>query len=248
MKRYIFLLCILFAINSFAEDNRITVANQAYIDANYDEAIQGYNEVLNSGMESSGLYYNLGNSYYKIGNLPRAIINYERALLLNPNDKDTKYNLEMCNSQITDKLDNVGEFFLSAWFKRFMNSNKSDNWATISIICFIISLTSLSIFLLSRSRSIKQLFFYLSILSIVISILTFNFSSNQKSLLTNRNNAIIFEASVTVKSSPSVEGTELFILHEGTKVEILESVSNWNRIQLSDGNVGWAPAQTMEII
>jgi tetratricopeptide (TPR) repeat protein len=232
----------------FAEDARFINANELFTQAKFQEAAIAYEEILNSGVESGGVYYNLGNAYYKTGNLPKAILNYERALLMLPHDKDIRYNLEMANSQITDKLDTVDEFFIINWYHNFKNSTKSDTWALISILGFILSLTSIAIFLFSRPKGIKQISFFMGIILFLISLISFNFSANQKDKLTNRNSAIIFTPSVTIKSSPSASGTELFILHEGTKVRVIEKVSNWYRIQISDGNEGWAPEKSMEII
>jgi tetratricopeptide (TPR) repeat protein len=247
-KLLIYIATVIIATPLIAEDARFEQANLLYTDAKYQEAITTYEEILNSGLESGELYFNLGNSYYKSGNLPKSILYYERAKLILPHDKDIQYNLEMANSQITDKLDTIGEFFLSSWLNTFMNSTKSDNWAIISLISFTICVLLIAIFLFSRNRNLKQLSFFIGILILFGSVVAFNFSAKQKQKLTERNTAIIFAPSVTIKSSPSKGGTELFILHEGTKVSILEQVSDWYRIQISDGNEGWAPMQSMEII
>jgi len=250
MKRLTIYFLLLFTIsfNNIYGNERYVKANSLFADGKYEDAASIYEELLNSGLENGSLYYNLGNSYYKLGNLPKAIINFERAKLLNPQDKDVKYNLEICSSQITDKLDTIGEFFLITWFKSFRNMANSDMWAIISIITFIITVLSIALFLFARSRGVKQIFFYLGVLTIIISIITNIFSFQQKKALTNRNFAIIFSPSVTIKSSPSQGGTELFILHEGTKVKVLETVGDWSRVQISDGNEGWAPSTTIEVI
>ncbi len=251
MKRIIFLFISVFfiSVSSFASnDTRFDKANELFQNQKYSEAITTYEEILSSGMESGEVYFNLGNAYYKAGNLPKAILNYERAKLILPHDKDIAYNLQMVNSQITDKLETVGEFFLISWFKNFRNTTKSDTWAIISIVTFALGLLLLAIFMFTRSKSIKQIAFFSAIILILVCITSISFSAKQKNMLTKRNSAIIFEPSVTIKSSPSVSGTELFILHEGTKVKVLESVSDWYRIQISDGNDGWLPSSTVEII
>ncbi len=249
MKYLVLYSILLFGIQlSHAENSSFEDGNNLFKEGKYQEAIDSYESIINSGLESGALYYNLGNAYYKNNNIPKAILNYERAQLLLPHDKDIKYNLGLCNSKITDKLKTVDEFFLITWFKNLRNKTKSDTWAFISILSFFITIISAGFFLFSRSRSLKQIFFALGIFLLLFTILTFDFSANQKSLLTNRDHAIIFEPSVAIKSSPSDSGTELFILHEGTKVKVIETVGGWNRIQISDGNEGWAPAQTMEVI
>ncbi len=247
-KLAIYIICLL-AVNSiYAQDTRFEKGNTLFSEEKYEEAINTYSEILNSGVESSEVYFNLGNAYYKSGKLPEAILNFERALLLTPHDKDVKYNLEMVNTQITDKLESVGEFFLLKWYNDFKSTNKSDNWAIISIITFAISVLGFGIFLFSRRRVLKQLSFSGAIILLVVSLFTFSFSSSQKEKLTNRNSAIIFEPSVSVKSSPSAGGTDLFILHEGTKVNILEELGEWRRIVIRDGNEGWMPATAIEVI
>ena len=232
----------------YAQDTRFAKANELFGAEKYEEAVTAYAEILNSGVESGALYYNLGNAYYKSGKLPEAILNFERALLLSPHDKDIRYNLEMANLQITDKLDTVGEFFLVNWFNNFKNKTKSDTWALISIIAFVLSILGIGLFLFARKRALKQVSFSMAIVLFVISFLAFNFSASQKEKLTDRKSAIIFAPSISVKSSPSSGGTDLFILHEGTKVNILEQVSDWNRVVISDGNEGWIPASAIEII
>ncbi len=247
-KILLYTILVMMAGSVFAEDARFIKANELFTDAKFLEAANAYEEILNSGVESGEVYYNLGNAYYKTGNLPKAILNYERALLMLPHDKDIRYNLEMANTQITDKLETVDEFFMITWYHNFKNSTKSDTWALISILAFIVSITSIAFFLFSSTKGIKQISFFLSIILFLISLISFNFSANQKDKLTNRSSAIIFTPSVTIKSSPSASGTELFILHEGTKVRVIEKVSDWYRIQISDGNEGWAPEKSMEVI
>ncbi|WP_075590083.1 tetratricopeptide repeat protein [Labilibacter marinus] len=249
MKKLItYIICFVAFINIHAQDNRFENGNTFFSEEKYEEAIEAYSEILDSGVESTEVYFNLGNAYYKTGKLPEAILSYERALLLSPNDKDVKYNLEMANMQVTDKLETVGEFILISWFEDFKNTNKSDSWAIISIIAFVLAALMIGFFFLSRSRAIKQFSFGMSILLVIVSVAAFNFAGAQKDRLTNRNTAIIFEPSVSIKSSPSAGGTDLFILHEGTKVEILEEVQGWNRIEISDGNDGWLPSSTIETI
>jgi tetratricopeptide (TPR) repeat protein len=249
MKKYILYIVSLFTFYSvYADDNRLHIANQLYGKGSYEKAITNYEGILNSGLESATLYYNLGNAYYKQGKLSYAILNYERALLLSPQNKDIRYNLEMANSQIIDKLQNVDRFFLTSWYNNFKSTTKSDTWAILSIIAFTLTILALIIYLFSNVRLTRQISFYLSILLFVISMVSLNFSAKQKKLLTNRDNAIIFDPSVSIKSSPSPSGKDLFILHEGTKVTILETLGEWQRIEISDGNDGWIPSSAMIII
>lgn len=250
MKRLILYTLVLLSFTpAYAqEDNRYQNANALFTEGKYNEAISAYSDILKTGVESAELYYNLGNAYYKSGQLPQAILNFERALLLAPHDKDIRYNLEMSNMQITDKIETVGEFFLVTWFNDFKNKTKSDTWALISVAAFAIAVLSFGIFLFARRKNLKQASFGAAIVLIVLAIVAFNFSAAQKNRLTQRNSAIVFEPSVNVKSSPSKGGTDLFILHDGTKVKILEELGEWNRIEIRDGSEGWIPASAIEVI
>ena len=249
MKRFLlYTICLICFTPVMAEDLRFEEANTYFSEEKYEEAITTYEEILNSNVESADLYYNLGNAYYKTAQLPKAILNYERAILLSPHDKDIRYNLEMVNTQITDKLENVGKFFLAEWFNSFKNTTKSDTWAIISISAFGLFIISLGIFFFSRQSAIKQISFFIGIIFFFGSFFAFNFSGAQKNKLVHRDTAIIFEPSVSIKSSPSTGGKDLFILHEGTKVKILESLMEWKRVQISDGNEGWIHSSTIEVI
>ena len=237
-----------FAIKMNAADDRFEKANALYSEGKYPEAVEVYEEILKSGMEAPELYYNLGNAYYRSGYLPSAILNYERALLLAPQERDIRYNLELAYGQTSDKLGKVDEFFLARWFESLRSSTDSDKWAIISVILFILSLTVLFIYFFSQTTIIRKISFFFAILFVTGSFVTFSFSYNQKYRLINRNRAIIFSPSVTVRSSPDRSGTELFVLHEGTRVEILQTLGEWYEVELDDGNKGWMPFASVEII
>jgi len=230
------------------QDNRLHKANQLYADGDFDSAIEVYEDVLKSGMEAPQLYYNLGNAYYRNGLLPAAILNYERALLLAPQDKDIRYNLNLAYGQITDKIEPVGVFFITRWFANFRNSTDSDTWAIISIITFILFLTGLLFYFFARTSLFRKIAFFITLFSFLTSITTLAFSYHQKQRLVNRDRAIVFSPSVTVRSAPEGSGTELFVLHEGTKVKILQRIKNWSEVELQDGSIGWMHEEHLEII
>ncbi len=232
----------------WAEDTRFEQGNDLYSQGQFEEAIESYKSILETNIESAELYFNMANAYYKIGKLPESILNYERALLLKPHDKDIIYNRDLAATQITDKIETVGEFFLVSWFKSFRDSSKSDTWAIISVCCFIVAIFLAALFFLSKKSIVKQISFYGGIVLLVVCFATFNFSGAQKRTLTHRNTAIVFSPSATVKSSPSAQGTELFVLHEGTKVKVLETIGEWNRIEISDGSDGWLPTNAIVVI
>ena len=168
VKYALIFLLIISSINTFAADERFVKANTFYSEGMFQEAIEAYEEILKTGVESSELYYNLGNSYYRNGFLPSAILNYERALLLAPHDRDIRYNLELAYSQTADKIETVGEFFISRWFSSLRGSSDSDTWAMVSIVLFICSLVSIFFYFFSRTTIIRKISFYAAILLIVV--------------------------------------------------------------------------------
>lgn len=249
MKQVIILFVFCLSLGMVqAQDERFEAANKSYSDGEFQSAIESFEEILSTGVESGELYFNLGNAYYKNGELAKAILNYERALLLKPHDKDIKYNLELANTQTTDKIESVGEFFLSVWVSGIRNKTTSDTWAYIGIASFLLTLIFAAFFFFSNSVLLKKAGFYLGIGLLFASFASLAFSNSQKNKLTNRNNAIVFTPSLTVKSSPDASGTEIFILHEGTKVEILSTLGQWKEIQIADGTVGWIEETSITII
>ena len=197
---------------------------------------------------SPEIYYNLGNSYYKLKNYPKAIINYERALLLSPGDEDVKFNLDMARANIVDKIDVVDRSFISIWFESIRNRASSDSWAVIAIVSFILFLIGIFFYIFSKHIILKKIGFFGGAILLLISIYANVVSYKQQQKILERNTAIIISPSVTIKSSPSESGTELFILHEGTKVRVTDKVGEWSEIKIDDGNSGWIKASAMEII
>jgi tetratricopeptide (TPR) repeat protein len=224
---------------AFKPDSLVKIGNNLYANGQYFQAINTYEQVLDSGFEASELYFNLGNAYYKLNNIALAILNYERAKILNPYDEDIKHNLAIANAYVVDKIDIIPEFFLKNWIKKIVNYTNSDNWAIMSISAFILFLLLFLIYLFSPGIELKKLSFWLGMLVFFISVSTFYFSIKRKQFLTLKNSAIILTPTVTAKSSPFESGINLFIIHEGTKVSIEDSIDVWNEIKLSDGKKGW---------
>jgi hypothetical protein len=177
-----------------------------------------------------------------------ALLNLERAKLFAPNDEDIDYNLNLLREHTIDKIDVIPEFFLVKWYKQLLATASSNNWAIMSSVAFVLFLIFLSFYLYSQKIWIKKSTFVISIFVLLFSISTFVFSYQQKKALSVRNSAIIVSPSVTVKSSPDESGTELFQLHEGTKVYVQDSLSNWREIRLTDGNMGWIKFDNIAII
>ena len=207
-----------------------------------------YMRLLQQG-ESAEVYYNLGNSYYKSGDIARAILNYERALLLEPGNGDVRANLEIARAKTIDQVTPMPEIFFIGWFKSLINCLSIDAWAGWGIACFILFLACLCLFFYSKSVRQKKAGFFAGMAWIVLAILCNVFALQQKKALTERDKAIVLSPSVTVRSTPSESGTSLFILHEGHKVEIKDdTMREWKEIRLEDGKVGWLPTSAIEVI
>lgn len=230
------------------EDVTKAEGDSAYMRDDYASAIQVYEALLSKG-EAADLYYNLGNSYYKAGEIARAILNYERALLLQPGNGDIRANLEIARSKTVDKVEPVPEIFFVSWTKSLINSMSVDSWAVCGIVCFLLLIISLYFFIFSKQTGLKKAGFICGILFLVVTIVANVFAGQQKDELVNRNSAIVINPSVTVRSTPSESGTSLFILHEGHKVDVKDStMKDWKEIRLEDGKVGWVPASAIEVI
>src|SRR5574344_1120178 len=237
--------------DSISKERELTVADadSAYIKADYLTAIRMYEEILKDKGFSAGLYMNMGNAYYKIDEIAKAILNYERAYLLDPSDSNIKFNLELARTKTVDRVVPINQLFLIVWVNKLISVLNINQWSVMIIIFFIVSLLSLAVYFFTKRRTIKKISFYFLSVFFVFSILSYIFASTQMNSLKHRDTAIIMSPSVTVKSTPSDSGTELFIIHEGRKVKILDnSMKEWVEIELEDGNTGWIQVKDMEII
>lgn len=223
-------------------------ANELYAASDYAKAINLYQNIVADGNESASLYFNLGNCYFKNGEITKAILNYERAKKLKPNDEDIQFNLELMNQFVVDKIEPLPRPFFVKGIENSMNLFSSNQWAKMSIAGFVLALILALTYLFSRNLTFRKLSFTLSIIVLSLTILTFIFSAKQKSKLNQHNYAIIFSPTVTVKASPAESGTDLFVIHEGLKVQLIDNLNNWIEIRLSDGNTGWVQKGVLEII
>lgn len=225
-----------------------SLADSAYIRSDFTTAIQIYEMILRKG-ESADIYYNLGNSYYKVGDIAKAILNYERALILKPANEDVISNLEIARGKTVDKVTDVPELFFITWLKVIINSMGIQSWAIIAISFFLLFIVSIYFFFFSTKIVARKIFFSLALFSLVFCVIANISAAFQRRVRLNRMNAIIISPSVTIRSTPNDNGTSLFILHEGRKVFIKDdSMKDWKEIQLEDGNVGWVKKNDLEVI
>jgi tetratricopeptide (TPR) repeat protein len=233
---------------SASPDSLLSKANQYYIDGNFDQAAELYQILVDSGYHNAELYYNLGNSYFKLNRIHYSIINFERAHILKPYDEDIEFNLEYARTFTIDRIEPIPVFFLVKWYRSVKGMLTSNAWAWVSLGLFAATLIFALLFWFSFSAIRKRLFFSLGIITLTLFIFSSVFSAQEKKRLSLRNEAIVFQTVVTVKSSPGESGKELFILHSGTKVTITKTIGNWVEIRIIDGNKGWIPSNTIELI
>jgi len=223
----------------------IKEANKVYISGDFQKAVELYEKLVKSGYSATELYFNLGNSYYRIGDYKSAILNYERAKKLNPNDDNIQINLDFCQKFVVDKIEVVPKFFLINWMDSFLNWFSSKGWSLISIFTFVGFLGLALTFLFTKSLFFRKLGFYFGIISFFISCISFYAAYAQNQKLTSHDTGIIFSQSVSVKSAPNESGTVLFVIHEGLKVAITNRSEGWKEIKLADGKVGWLPNEAI---
>ncbi|MBN2669050.1 MAG: tetratricopeptide repeat protein [Bacteroidales bacterium] len=219
-----------------------------YDQSQYQKAIDIYESLISQRIESAELYYNLGNAYYKVKNVPLAIANYERALKLDPNDEDTKFNLRLVKAQTVDKIDSIEVFFIQQWIDAIVGLAGTNAWAIWSIFTFVLSLAILLLFFFSHSIRLKKWSFSVSIILLVISLLSLSASYRQKTLMFDTQYAVIVHGSVNIKSSPDDNSTSIFILHSGTKMQVLDQIQEWYKVKIDNGNTGWVKTDDVEMI
>lgn len=247
------ILLITFTSSSLIANNRTNYelfqkANQYYKEKKFSKAITTYNELINKGIVNSDIYYNLGNAYFKNAQVAEAILFYERALKLNPDDEDIKFNLKIANLKIVDKINPVPKLFFIEWYESAYKTFSSETWAKLLVITIWSFFSLLLIYFLVYNITIRKIAFFSSLFSLILIILFTIFAAEQYSNENSKNEAIILSPTVYVKNSPDEKSTDLFILHQGTKVKILDKVDTWNKIKIEDGNIGWIPVSTIEII
>lgn len=234
----------------FSQEARLQFnqANQLYRDGQYEKAAKAYEEVVSNGYESSVLYYNLGNSYFKLHNIPGSILYYERARRLAPHDDDILYNLRLANLRVVDKIEPVPQLFLIDWWNGFLGLYSSDGWAYAIISCAWFAAAGGIVILVFRSLPVRRVAFGVAVISVMCCILSVTGLVQQSRREGPGRAAIVFSASVPVKSAPDNQSVDLFVLHEGVKVDLMDALGDWKKIRLADGKIGWLTSDNIRTI
>ena len=236
---------------SFGDDGTQALfekANNYYSKNKYKEAISGYNQLLKLGESSAVVYYNLGNAFYRDGDIASALLYYEKAHKLSPGDEDINFNIRFANVRTTDKIDEAPELFLSKWWKGVILAISADTLGIVGIVLFLFGSGLLVFYFFSVSGSIKKLSFFSALTLFFLGIVSIVIGGSQVSYFNSNKQAIVFISSVNVKGSPTDQATTVFVLHDGTKVNVLDNANGWLKIRLANGNEGWLkPSDIKEI-
>ena len=246
---FVFLAFISFPLSYIAsplEDYQ--TANQLYADSKYEEAITKYEQLIAEKNINSAVYYNLGNAYYKSNNITAAILNYERALKLEPDNEDALFNLAMANKRTIDKIERLPELFIGNTWKKLVTSKTIESWSYYAVGLIFLALAFFVIYLFMNSLMIKKTSFYAGLVFLSLSLFTFLMAAQHNTITKKIGEAIIFSPTVTIKSEPNETSEKLFTLHEGTKVTLLEENNYWSKIKLPNGNIGWLKSSALENI
>ena len=249
-KHIILLVIQLLALNLFAIDANkiIEKANDQYNRGLYDSAIVNYQYVIDNGLEAGELFYNMGNTHYKNNDLASSILYYEKAKKLLPNDESIEYNLNIANSMIVDKIEKVPELFYQRWWTFFYNMLDTNTGAILTLILFALFIISIGFFILSQTRNNRKLTFYLSLFLLLLIVVSTTLTWQRYNNSLEQKEAIVFVPSITIKSSPTQNAVDLFVIHEGTKVKIMDKIDNWLEIKINNGSKGWLPEKSIREI
>ncbi len=229
-------------------DFSYSVANEAYRNGDYAKAAGEYQRIIDAGWASADLFFNMGNACQKLHRNAEAIVYYERALRLRPNDEDVRYNLEWASSQIKEPTEIIPELFLVRWAHALRDMLSERGWAVMLITSLLLLLASIWGYLFAKQRFLKKASLSLSILFACLLSLSIVSGSSRKAWITNRSEAVVKTEKLTVYSAPDQNSTQLFLVSEGIRVKILDQVGDWREIRLPDGNKGWIKMSDIIVI
>ena len=256
MKKYIYILLLLLVMPLGVSSQTIIRANyskelgdSAYSQGMYDDAIYIYESVIKRKGYSSDIYYNLGNAYFRNNMIGKAILNYERALRIDPTGKDTRANLEFVQAMTKDEIAEQYELFLVTWFKAIVNTLNITSWAVLAIVAFITLLLALLLFFFNSKASLRKSALVIAVFSLFVTIFANVAAAHIYSYMNDDSKAIVMREEAYLKSTPDNSGTDLIKVHEGRKVKLVDdTMRDWKEVELEDGTVGWLPAVAIERI
>jgi tetratricopeptide (TPR) repeat protein len=223
-------------------------ANELFKSNEFSTAIEKYESIEMQGFRSPELYYNLGNAYYKINKPGKAILNYERALLISTAESrsDIKYNLELARKSLTDEIEILPQFFLKRWKNNLRQLASSDAWSILALLLFWIGVGGFVVWLKATSRQQKKIGFVAGVAIFILSTIPFYLAKDSSRMERSSSLAVIMATEVNLRSAPDEVSNSVFLLHEGTSVELLDQIGEWYKVKLLNGEQGWLPMETLE--
>ncbi|WP_298893936.1 tetratricopeptide repeat protein [uncultured Psychroserpens sp.] len=250
MKQLFYILILFISTSaSFAQNEALfKEANSLYNEANYAEALDKYESILETQEHSAELYFNMANAHYKLNHIAPSIYYYEKALLLKPRDKDIQNNIAYARNMTIDAIEVIPEVGFSKLIKTITNTFSFNNWAKLCVALVVIFVILFLGYYFSHSTAKKRVAFVTSLSCLLLACVAFAFAFHKYDLVEKDQPAIVFAQEAQVKSEPNLRSAETFKLHEGTKVQVLDTVSSWKKIQLSDGKVGWVLNEDIKML
>lgn len=249
MKQLVLFLCLAFSISGVAQNQTLFAdATKAYNEGDFETAQKAYETILKQGEHSAALYFNLGNTHYKLNHTGPSIYYYEKALLLSPNDAEIKNNLAFAQQMTLDAFETIPETTLGAFFNKIINALGFDQWAKASIACMFLFVLLYVIFYFSRQPQQKRISFIISLLFLVATVTTASLGFINYSNYNKEQPAVVFSAEIQITSEPNTNSNAVFTLHEGTKVNVLDTLDDWNKIALVNGQTGWIQSSHLKLL
>lgn len=243
MKKLFYLL-ILVSGSLFAQSEKLfEEANAAYAEGDYEEAIEKYNEILSNGETAAAVHFNLGNAHYKLNNIAPSIYHYEKALQIAPNDEDVRNNLEFAQNMAVDAIDEAPQSQFSNWIRSGYTLFSTTGWGWIGIAFMLLFVCLFLAYFYSRRPLMKRILFISGVVFLLLAIASVFVGYSRQEMIENEDYGIVFSEEAGVRAEPNLRSDEIFYLHEGAKVEILEDFQEWSRIRLANGNQGWMQSE-----
>ncbi|MCK7589329.1 tetratricopeptide repeat protein [Subsaxibacter sp. CAU 1640] len=249
MKRILFAIMFFVSLLAFAQNETLfEQGNKLYNDGNYEQAISKYEEILSNGKHSAELYFNLGNAHYKLDHIAPSIFYYEKALQLKPDDKEINGNIAFARNMTIDEVDTIPEVGFTKFVNNISKALAFESWAYLSIGLVILFVVLFLIYYFADGTIQKRMAFVASLIMVIFTGLALSFAFHNYDLAQQDQPAIVFAQESQVKSEPNLRSTESFKLHEGTKVQVLDTVNNWKKIKLADGKTGWISSDDIKVL
>lgn len=236
---FLFFLMIAGTLTAQSVDSLFTAANNFYKNGNFEKAIENYHQIEAKEQQSAALFYNLGNAYYKLNKVGPTIYYYEKALKINPQNKDVLNNLVFAKRLAIDTIEELPKTFFQKLNKKYIQRFSYNQWAVVVVVFSGIATLLFLLFYFAESPVSRRVYFTFSSLGFLGLILSFIITYNTYNFSKNNLEAIVFAEKTNIRNAPTLNSEVVFILHEGTKVTVLDAIDNWEKIKLADGKIGW---------